>query len=65
MTCNQTAKHGWTFVYLGANQDAIAEGGKLGIVLSAGYAATPAGAASALQSMSRSLRSFRKGDGYN
>lgn len=27
----QKTKDGWTFVYLGANQDAFAEGGKLGI----------------------------------
>jgi uncharacterized protein YegL len=28
---DQKTKEGWTFVYLGANQDAFAEGGKLGI----------------------------------
>lgn len=27
----QTTKYGWTFLYLGANQDAVFEGGKIGI----------------------------------
>ncbi len=33
-------KHGWEFIYLGANQDAIAVGSKIGIPLSLNYDAT-------------------------
>lgn len=50
----QREANGWTFVYIGANQDAIAEGASLAIpaVRSVNYAATPEGTHEAYRSAS-------------
>jgi len=51
----------WDFVFIGANQDAIAEGGSIGIRAQASltYDATGAGCTSAFSSLSRGLFSYR------
>jgi len=45
MITHQTEKYKWEFIFMGANIDAVAEGGKLGIYAerSLGWAASPAG----------------------
>lgn len=70
LTAEAQSRHGWSFVFLGANQDAFAESGKLGIhTLSRGgvcnkidYAATTAGVAAGLAAGARHVRGW-KGDG--
>jgi Mg-chelatase subunit ChlD len=62
---------GWTFVYLGANQDSYEEGGRIGY--SAGntqnYDASPLGAAVAFASLSKSVGTrrakMRSGESYD
>lgn len=62
---------GWTFAYLGANQDSYAEGGSIGY--SAGntqnFAASPAGAQAAFGSLSSSVAKrrakMRSGESYD
>jgi hypothetical protein len=51
---------GWQFLFLGANQDAIKEGGSLGIgaANSVGFAHTGAGATSAFASASAFVQTF-------
>ena len=62
---------GWSFAYLGANQDAYAEGGKIGYAAAStqNFAATPAGAAAALSSLSsavvRRRQKMRTGQAYD
>ncbi len=53
--------HGWEFVYLGANQDAIAVAGRMSIPpgASALYAANPVGVAHAYNVMNDRVKSFR------
>jgi Mg-chelatase subunit ChlD len=52
---------GWTFAYLGANQDAYAESGKVGMAKgsTAAWAASPAGTAGAFDSLSRATSAYR------
>jgi hypothetical protein len=52
---------GWTFVYLGANQDAYDEGSKAGYAAGSSqpYMADAEGTAAAFQSVSRSAAAFR------
>lgn len=66
MIAQQTTKYAWQFVFLGANQDAIAAGGSLGIGLdrSLTYASNSIGTRSAFVAvgkMSRSIRSEAAG----
>lgn len=51
----QHEQKGWTFVYLGANQDAYAEGGSIGVAggSTQAFAATPHGVSTAWASVSR------------
>jgi len=51
----------WEFVFMGANQDAIAEGGNVGIRRNAAYTyqASGQGATMAFQSLSRGMTSYR------
>lgn len=51
----------WEFVFLGANQDAIAEGGHYGIRASASmtYDASAAGSANMFESLNRNMTSYR------
>ena len=52
---------GWTFAYLGANQDAFAEGGAIGYSAGStrGYDATAQGTAGAFASLSRATSGYR------
>ena len=52
---------GWTFAYLGANQDAFAEGGAIGYAAGStrGYNATAQGTAGAFASLSRATSGYR------
>ena len=52
----------WTFVFMGANQDSYAEGGKIGMTTGnvQDYAATPESVDAAFGSMSRATREFRE-----
>ena len=55
---------GWDFTFLGANQDAIQEGGSLGVAAdsSLSYAATPTGTQEAFLAMSSSMGKRRRGE---
>ena len=52
---------GWTFAYLGANQDAYAESGKVGMAKgsTAAWAASPTGTAEAFGNLSRATTAYR------
>jgi hypothetical protein len=54
---------GWNFSFLGANQDAIQEGGNLGVGSAAAmtYSPTSAGVSGAMSSLSASVRRVRSG----
>lgn len=56
---------GWHFTFLGANQDAIAEGGNVGVPQHASltYAATSQGARAAMESLSSSVARIRSAPG--
>jgi Mg-chelatase subunit ChlD len=55
---------GWHFTFLGANQDAIREGGSLGVASASSmtYAATPTGSREAVRSASASMGRMRRGE---
>ena len=55
---------GWNFSFLGANQDAIQEGGNLGMAAGSSltYAASAEGAREAMSSVSASVRRMRRGE---
>ena len=59
MTKEQTETYGWQFIYLGANQDAILEGDKMGVQkgTSAKYAEQKTGGA--LRAMSANVGNYR------
>ena len=63
MIQHQMEKYSWHFVYLGANQDAFAEGGRAGFVRGStmNYEASSEGVKCAYASISGSLSKFRKG----
>lgn len=65
MIHDRESKKGWKFVFLGANQDAIATATNLGIAKSAAktYTGDPAGTRSAYAGLSCSTQSFRTGSG--
>ena len=54
-------ERGWTFAYLGANQDAYAEGGKMGVAQGSAqaWAASPAGTAAAFDDLSKATAAYR------
>jgi Mg-chelatase subunit ChlD len=54
---------GWHFSFLGANQDAIREGGNVGVGAdsSMSYAASPMGVSGAMSSLSESVKRVRSG----
>ena len=58
----QTDQYKWTFLFLGANQDAIATAAKIGITAanSATYVADAAGSRASHSSLSRKVRSMRR-----
>ncbi len=53
--------HNWDFVYLGANQDSFAEGGKISVSYGyiKNYTASPIGVYSAFSSLSHSVSGYR------
>lgn len=59
----QRETYKWEFVFLGANMDAIAEGGALGVVVvsSLTTAPTPEGVSASYSSLSRAAASYRSG----
>lgn len=61
MITHQRDKYGWQFVYLGANQDAIATAAKMGIQPQSAmtYTATAEGAANTFGALSRQTTSYR------
>lgn len=54
---------GWHFTFLGANQDAIEEGGQVGVAAHAAmtYVAAPGAVAGAMSSLSASVKRVRRG----
>ena len=54
-------ERGWTFAYLGANQDAYAEGDKVGVAKGStqAWAASPQGTADAFASLSEATSAYR------
>lgn len=63
MVEHQTEKYNWSFVYLGANQDAVLEGSKSGIskMSSLSYAHNGVGVTDALRSLSAGISTYRMG----
>lgn len=63
MINHQKDNYKWEFVFIGANQDAIAEAGKLGIKAdnSLNYASNAAGTEGLFKSLSNNVRSYRAG----
>jgi uncharacterized protein YegL len=61
---DQRAK-GWEFVYFGANQDAFAEGGRMGIVQNFHFHADAKGTEQVSEQMTSGTTSYRRGGGYN
>jgi uncharacterized protein YegL len=61
MIKEQTEKYNWTFLYMGANQDAIAVGVGLGVPVAASmsYAANPVAARATYQVAARAVNSVR------
>jgi Mg-chelatase subunit ChlD len=55
---------GWSFTFLGANQDAIREGGRMGVSAqsSLNFEASSSGTREAVQSMSASMGRMRRGE---
>jgi len=55
---------GWTFVFLGANQDSYATGGQLAMAAgsTANFAASPASVSASYRGLSRSVGEFRRKD---
>ncbi len=64
MIKEQTDKYNWLFVYLGANQDAFAEAGNLGILTARNFAANSVGTHALYDSLSRGVSDYRGGRGY-
>lgn len=67
MIKNQTDNYKWQFVFLGANQDAIAEAGSFGInhMSAMSYAATGQGMGNTMSSTSKNINKFRTGEATN
>lgn len=64
MVRHQTDRYSWQFVYLGANQDAIAEAAKMGISVAANFQANAAGTAQVLRGLNVGTSNYRSGQGY-
>jgi uncharacterized protein YegL len=62
---HQKEKHGWEFVFLGANMDAVAEAGRLGIHAdhASNYSADSLGTVAAFEAMSYASTAHRMGVG--
>lgn len=66
MIMHQTDVYAWQFLYLGANVDAFAEAGAIGINpnYAANYAANTAGTAALFSSINSSISSYRSGNSF-
>jgi uncharacterized protein YegL len=62
MIAHQRERYAWQFLFLGANQDAFAEAGNLGVsaAMAMGYAADAEGIMRAYSSSSKAVRDYRK-----
>lgn len=67
MITHQTEKYAWEFVFLGANQNAIATAGSVGIVASKAmtFADNSEGTTAAFCSVSSNLRAYRSGSKFD
>ena len=61
---HQTEKYGWCFVFIGANQDAIATAANMGIRNAANFVATSGGTAQAMQGLNVGTSNYRGGKSY-
>lgn len=61
----QTEEYSWQFVFFGANQDAIATAGAMGINVATNFAANSAGTAQAIRSLNVGTSNYRGGQGYS
>ena len=64
MVTHQREKYNWEFIYLGANQDAFAEGRSMGFSQSINYVADAIGAQGVTRGISNGVASYRSGGGY-
>lgn len=62
MLAHQQDRYGWKFLFLGANQDAFAEAGKLGVsaAMAMNFAADEAGMRAAYRSSSKAVQEYRR-----
>jgi Mg-chelatase subunit ChlD len=60
MINHQTEKYAWQFIYLGANQDAFAEAGAVGIAMANAANFTPAHMATAFAGTAANVAQYRK-----
>lgn len=61
MVKHQTENYKWEFAYIGANQDAWAIGGSMGVANNLTYAATSKGTAAAFATLGSSTLNYRSG----
>ncbi len=59
MTTDLQDNFNWKFIYLGANQDAFATGGQIGVGLCSNYSCTKGGLSTATQNASRGVRNYK------
>ena len=64
MVKEQTDKYSWQFVYIGANQDAVANAAAMNIHVASNFAADSEGSRKALSDLNIGTRSYRGGGGY-
>ncbi len=60
MIDHQTGKYNWKFIYLGANQDAFAEAGAVGIAMATAANYSPARTVAAFAGTSANVASYRR-----
>lgn len=60
MIDHQTGRYNWKFIYLGANQDAFAEAGAVGIAMATAANYSPVNTAKAFAGTSANVASYRK-----
>jgi hypothetical protein len=61
MVSDMETNFGWTFMYLGANQDSVYEGDKVGISCCSNFLPTPQGICEITRQISQSISSNRSG----
>lgn len=65
MISEQKSKHKWQFVFLGANQDAFKEGGRIGTQVAMNYEATNLGMGSVMCCASSNVAQYRTSGGVD